>query len=186
MLQLMTNAHRILSLNSAAFEDQDMDDAEECTEDESESNHPPTARTLNVVSHMVSSSSESSSLGRRRAAILANFGPRNGRLEWVCAKNYAKFVSDRRREVPSKVTVTGKRSDCACCSHDCDCSETEDDDHEAITPTSDVPPLPNVIGKFGKPRPTFFWDSSFSSSISDLSARDIEAAHALLDLAAGP
>lgn len=170
-------------------EDEDDEDAEEDSP-KSRTRSLPAERTINIVSHMVSSSSESSSLGRKRAALLANFGPRNSRLEWVCAKNYAKFVSERRRQ-SSTETAANSSKECDCCAKLCDCSgsgsETEDEEHEAITPGSVVLPLPDICSKMGKLKPAIFWNSpTISSSISDLSAKDVEAARTLLDLASGP
>jgi hypothetical protein len=142
----------------------------------------------NIASHMVSSSSETSSLGRRQAAILANFGPRNSRLEWVCAKNYAKFVSERRWKSPLGANASSKNDGCDCCTNKCGCSgsETEDDEHEAITPGSTVFPLPDLGGKGGYSQPAAFWDSSALNAISEVSDKELEAARTLLDLASGP
>lgn len=179
-------------------------------EDESADEPERPARTLiispsasNIVNHMVSSSSDSS-LGRRQAAILANFGPRNSRLEWVCAKNYAKFSNGRLRKHSPARSDSHKESKCGncdCCANRCGCSgsvsgscsgsETEDEEHEAITPASATIPLPDMFGKkLGKLTPVMFWGSQCGSNCStptsEMSHMEIEAAQTLLALATRP
>jgi hypothetical protein len=144
------------------------------------------AESYNLVSHMVSSSSSSSSLGRKQAAILANFAQGRKHLEWACAKNYARFASERRREFSPEAPASEKGRSCDCCANLCECSDSEDEPHEAITPGSETVPLPVTGGRIVSLRPIEFRGPLSAFSKSKLCDRDFEAAQALLDLACGP
>ena len=96
----------------------------------------------------------------------------------------------RHQKGSSGASLSTKDSKCICCGNRSVCSgtETEDDEHEAITPESATIPLPTVIGKRGNLTPVMYWGpgSACSTPVSDMSVEDLEAAQTLLVLASGP